>query len=87
MQIELNIDSLALTGFPAMDFPRFGAALQTELGRLFEERGVPARLEASWRAAEIQLGQLILPGGAEPELAAAYVARALYDGLNAMPFK
>lgn len=82
MQIELNIDSLSMTGFTGMNFLHFGIALQSEIARLFDDLGVPTGLKCSWQGAEIQFSQVILPSGAQPELAATYVARALYDGLN-----
>jgi hypothetical protein len=86
MQLELHIEALTLHGLPALDYDRFGAALESELGWLFESHGIPATLTRSWEAAQIQLDQLRLPAGAGPELAAAYVAQQLYEGLNGSAF-
>jgi hypothetical protein len=81
MLVELQIESLMLDGFPAMDYERCGAALRAELTRLVEERGVPAAWRESWRTDSHRLEPLALPRSVEPEWVGVQLARQLYENL------
>lgn len=80
-QIELHIDELVLDGFDVRDQQRIGAALQSELQRLFTEQGIPASLTKAASLATVDGGQ-IKPGGSSPEIIAAQVAGNIYQGLQ-----
>lgn len=82
MQIDLHIGALALSGLPAVDGERLGAALSAELARLFVERGIPRALAEPWQADAVQLAPLQLPPGATTEFIGNQLAQNLYDSLR-----
>ncbi len=80
--VRLRIDELVLEGFPAGDRYRIAAAVETELARLFAERGVPAGLGESMALPRLDAGAFEVAPGARPEQIGAQIAVALYGGLT-----
>jgi hypothetical protein len=55
--VELHIEELVLHGWTPSAARRVGAALQSELGRLLAERGLPSSLATSAEIPRIDAGQ------------------------------
>ena len=81
-RVELHVESLVLTGFRPEHRHRIGAALQGELARLLEERGVPDRLETGLDAALLRAAAVDLPPDAAPAAIGARLARSVYGALG-----
>jgi hypothetical protein len=84
MELELEIEALALHGLTQLDAERFGAALQFELERKFATQHLSGRWLASGDVSTLDLKQVQGPGYATPEALAASVAQALYDSWQQM---
>ena len=82
MEIELEIGTLVLDGFPQVDFDRMAASFRIELTRLIDELGVPEALGKSSSEDSIKLDQPMLPQGASPEVIGVYLAQSLYERLR-----
>lgn len=80
--VRLRIDRLVLDGVAGADRERLTRAVETELGRLLRERGVPASLEAGRRIPSLDAGQVELRPGSSAEGLGAEVARAVYGGFR-----
>lgn len=81
-KVELHIDELVLEGFFAEDRYRIGEALEKELTRLFEERGVPGSLTSESEMDTIKGGSFQVAPGARAERVGSQVAGAVYGGLK-----
>ncbi|MDX2032414.1 MAG: hypothetical protein SF339_17195 [Blastocatellia bacterium] len=77
-QIELQIEGITFTGFPAVDVDRFGLGLQAELTRLFNDAGMPAPLRGGRGSGGLQIESLTAAGNAAPEALGAQAAQAIY---------
>jgi len=82
MEIELQIDTLVLDGFPQIDFDRMAVSFRVELTRLIDERGIPGPLRKSWSEEAIKLDPPMLPHGAGPEIIGLHLAQSLYERLQ-----
>jgi hypothetical protein len=82
VNLELRVEELVLRGFVPSDRSLIGEAVESELHRLFAERGVSQALREGGAAERLD-GGAIEP---EPALGAqaigAHVARAVYGALN-----
>jgi len=78
--IELQIDELILTGFPACDRSRIGAAVERELGRLLSEEGLPAALGQGGDRQSSDGSSFDVQPNARPEAVGVQVAQAIYRG-------
>ncbi len=81
-RVELNIDELVLEGFSPGDRYRIGEALEKELTRLLEVRGVPESLTSGGEIEKINGGSFEVAPGARAERIGSQVARAVYGGLR-----
>lgn len=81
-KVELHIDELVLEGFFAEDRYRIGEALERELTRLFEVRGVPESLTSKREMDRINGGSFQVAPGARAERVGTQVAGAVYGGLK-----
>ena len=81
-RVELHVESLVLTGFQAGHRHRIGAALQVELTRLLEERGLPDGLVGGLDAALLRAAEAEFPADAAPATIGRRVARSVYDALT-----
>lgn len=80
--IELHIEELVLEGFAHADRHLIGAAVESELARLFAEQGAPSNLHQSATVARLDGGSFNVTPGAKPEAVGAKVARSVFGGLN-----
>jgi hypothetical protein len=80
--IELQIEELILTGFPAGDRRRIGAAFEQELGRLLSERGLPAALGQGGDRPSLDGGSFEVQPNMGPEAVGIQVAKAVYGGFT-----
>jgi hypothetical protein len=64
MEIEIEIDELVLHGFPPGDRYRIGEAVQTELARIFVERGLSGNALQDVTADRLDSGTFNLTAGA-----------------------
>jgi len=81
-KVELHIDELVLEGFSAGDRYRIGEALERELTRLFEEKGVPGSFTSGKEIDRINGGSFQVAPGARAERVGTQVAGAVYGGLK-----
>ncbi len=81
-RIELHIEELVLEGFPPGDRHRIGVAVEAELTRLLEERGVPETLNSSGLIEGINGGSFEVAPGSRAERIGSQVARAVYGGMR-----
>ncbi len=83
--IEIEIDSLVLSGFHAADRYRISAAFEGELTRLIEEEGLPNAPQASLNLSGLDAGSIQVRPGSPPARIGVQIARALYQRIsNAM---
>jgi hypothetical protein len=88
--LTLDIEELVLDGFDdhltgsggAIDRSRIASAVQSELTRLFAERGVPPSLRQGGSITALDGGQLDSAPGSGPETVGAQIARALFRGVS-----
>ena len=79
--IDLTIDELLLRGFPYAGRERVAEAVEEELVRLIEERGVPAAMQTG-DVARLSAPVVQLAPAATPDVIGRQIARALYEGLE-----
>ncbi|MCC6729957.1 MAG: hypothetical protein IT208_11530 [Chthonomonadales bacterium] len=77
--VHLAIGRLVLHGVAPADAARLGAAMERELQRLLETRGLPSGLA---RGASLDEGEVCVPAGAGPEEAGRAAAGAVYRRLG-----
>ena len=80
--VELQIEALFLDGFPAADRYRIGDALQSELGRLLAEAGVPPGISSGGEIPRLDAGPFAMRASASPQEAGRQVAQAVYRALG-----
>jgi hypothetical protein len=82
MKIDLHIEELVLEGFPAADRHRIGAAVESELARLFTEQGLPPGLAGGGEIPRLDGGSFEVKAGGRAEAVGGQVAGAVYGGLR-----
>jgi hypothetical protein len=81
--VEIEIESLALTGFRSSDRYQITASVQSELARLIESKGLPATDAAgSMDFPGLDAGSFKLRAGASPASIGAQIARSLYHSIS-----
>jgi hypothetical protein len=80
--LELRIGRLVFEGVDPGDRGRIGGLVQSELERLFAERGVPAGLAVGGAVGTIRGAGIMIAPGATAEHIGAQVASALYQSLG-----
>ena len=83
--IELHIEELVLHGFAPGDRHRIGDAVERELIRLLEGRGLVTPFETAMAMERIDAGSVSVRPGAPVETVGRETARALHRGLGAFP--
>jgi hypothetical protein len=78
--LRLHIDELVLSGFEPRFRRRIGEAFAAELTRLFDERGIPARLLRGEGAEALSLQPAAIAPRARPEEVGQKLAGAVYEG-------
>jgi hypothetical protein len=81
-KVELHIEELVLEGFKPGDEQRIGEAVEKELARLLEMRGVPGSLTSEREIENINGGSFEVAAGARAERVGTQVAGAVYGGLR-----
>jgi hypothetical protein len=82
MKVTLRIDELVLHGFPPGDRYRIAAALEAELVRLIEARGIPSGLTDSGTVPVLDAGSFHLAPGTRPQQIGMQIAQALFGGFS-----
>jgi hypothetical protein len=82
MNIELDIDELVLHGVALKDRILVGDAVQRELTRLLERRGVPRILEQGGDVPELQGAALHLSHDTSPRALGREIATSVYGSLG-----
>lgn len=82
MNIELDIDELVLHGVALKDRILVGDAVQRELTRLLEGRGVPRILEQGGDVPELQGTALQLSHDTSPRALGREIATSVYGSLG-----
>ena len=80
--IEVTIGELVLEGVSPAERLRIGAALESELGRLLAERGLPEGVGGGPRRDVVDGGSFVRGPRATPSSVGAQVAAAVYSGLG-----
>lgn len=80
--LELHIDELVLDGFPARDRYRISEAIESELTRLFAERGLPTSLSRKREVAGMNAGAIQIGADRRPTAIGIRLARSIYRGLT-----
>lgn len=81
-KVELYIEELVLEGFKPGDEQRIGEAVEKELTRLLEMRGVPGSFRSDREMESINVGSFEVAPGARAERVGTQVAGAVYGGLR-----
>lgn len=79
--VELHIDELVLHGFEPAQRYAIGDAVERELARLFNERGLPPGTGEAIEIAEVDGGTIYLSPGSNDEATGRQLARVIYGGL------
>jgi hypothetical protein len=82
VNIELNIEELALDGFAPGDRYRIAEAVERELARLFAERGAPPSLMRGGEVARLDGGTFEAARDSSATAIGSQVAHAVYRGLS-----
>lgn len=80
--IDLTIDQLVLEGIDPRYGQRVGQALQAELTRLFQKRGIPDAFSKQIDVQAIDAGALQANPTNSPDLIGIQIAQSLYSGLS-----
>ncbi|WP_298407994.1 hypothetical protein [uncultured Chloroflexus sp.] len=80
VEIEIQIDEIALFGFEPLNRERVKAALVAELSRLLTEEGMPEGLNSDRIVATLNGGAFRLAPGMRPEQIGQQIALVLYRG-------
>lgn len=80
VEIEIQIDEIALIGFERIDRERVRVALVAELSRLLAEEGIPEGLSSAGAVETLDGGAFRLGPGMRPEQIGQQIALALYRG-------
>jgi hypothetical protein len=78
----LHVEELVLDGFEPAQRYALGEAFESELGRLFAERGVPEGLTEDIEIAHLDGGAINLKPGASADEAGIQLARTIYGGFD-----
>ena len=80
MDVNLNIDTLSLQGFPSADRVQIAAAVQQELTRLLAERGVPPSLARGH--INLDGGRFEFAAGTSAKTVGCQIAQQIYGSLS-----
>jgi hypothetical protein len=82
MNVELRIEELVLRGFVPGQRHRIGEVIESELSRLFTEKGVPPSLGRGGVISHLDGGALSVAPGTSAEEVGTWAAQALYRGMT-----
>ena len=81
--IEVNIDELVLHGFSPLERYQIAADLQTELTRLFTEKGLPASFNNGVKIDSLHARSFQFSSGHKKISAGSQIAGSVYDSFSA----
>jgi len=84
-RVVITIDSLSFSGLGARDGHRVGQALQLELTRLVQERGMPSGIQVGCDIPVLQLAPLSSAMRRAPESLGRALASSIYDSMDRPP--
>jgi hypothetical protein len=80
--IELHIEELVLHGFSPKDRDAIGAAIQSELARLFAEQGAHPALQHTREVEKVDGGSFSMRAGAKAATIGTQVGQMVYGSLQ-----
>jgi L-2-hydroxyglutarate oxidase LhgO len=80
--VEVNIEELRLTGFPAGEGRRLRRAVEQELARLIAAAPAAGLPGQAAEVDHVDAGRLRFAPGASPHTVGAQIARAVFSGLR-----
>jgi hypothetical protein len=86
-RISLYIEELVLHGFGAGSGDRIKSAVESELARLIEERGLPARMSGESDVSSLAGGSFSVGEDIGIDAVGAQVAHSIFDALGGRPGK
>lgn len=81
-RIELHIEELVLHGFAPGDRYAIGDALERELARLFDDRGIPVSLRSQNATDRMKGASFNAAHNAKPQAIGRQIAQAVYQGFG-----
>ncbi len=80
--IDLRVEHLVLDGFAPADRLAIGEAIQHELIRLLNQRGVLPAIAAYDNTERLDAGAFDVTANMQPQAIGAQIAQRVYQGLN-----
>ncbi len=80
--IELHIEELVLHGFAPGDRYAIGKAVELELTRLFNERGISPSLSKDMHVDHLNSGEFNVAQGVKAETIGTQIAGAIFKGID-----
>ncbi|MDB5148612.1 MAG: outer membrane protein/protective antigen [Mucilaginibacter sp.] len=80
--IELTIDKIVLHGFASKDSKGLKEAIQFELGRLINERGLPAEIRSGGTFEHLPGGNVSIKTGGSLKTLASKISNHVYNGFS-----
>lgn len=80
--IELHIEELVLHGFTGYNAYDISEAVQLEITRLLQERGLPTNLPVKANIEHLDAGNFSLQPGAKAKSVGNHIARSVYKGFT-----
>ena len=80
--LDLHIEELVLNGFAPADRYRIGEAIERELTRLLNEKGVPSGLDRGTEIDSVNAGTFEVSAGMTADAIGRHISQAVYGGLD-----
>lgn len=80
--IELHIEELVLHGFEGYNQYGIGEAIEREIARLLQERGLPAAFSAGINVDHLNAGTFTVQPNAQANTVGNQIAQSIYKGLG-----
>lgn len=80
--IELHIEELVLHGFGNHNAYRIGSAIEQEITRLLQERGLPAAFYSNSDVEHLNAGKFNMQPNAKAAMVGNNIANSVYKGLQ-----
>lgn len=80
--VSIHIEELVLDGFAHGDRYYIGEALQSELARLLEKRGISLGQQHNTEVEEVTTGPVRIAPGSKPEFIGSKLGQAVYGGIG-----
>ncbi len=83
--VAVHIEELVLHGFSSEDRRRIGAAVEQELARLMNEKGIPGSLKKNLAVEQVSGGAFNAKGQLKPQATGMLIAKTVYESLHHEP--